>query len=144
MKSFSALFISLFIFIPVFANPDKPGDIKVQMTGMKNDKGFVVVGLYKQSDGFPFDAAKAYKGAKAKVKNGKAVVSFKNIPAGTYAIAVLHDEDDNMKMARKVTGLPDEEYGFSNDAKAIFGPPNFDKASFEHKEQQVIHIQMKL
>jgi uncharacterized protein (DUF2141 family) len=27
-------------------------------------------------------------------------------------------------------GIPKEQYGFSNNARALFGPPNFEDASF--------------
>ncbi|MDI3320433.1 DUF2141 domain-containing protein [Pinibacter soli] len=127
-----------------FRKTEKSGSLKVTLTGMRNDKGTVLVGLYKTENGFPFDATKAFKGAKAEIKNGNAEVDFEDIPSGVIAIAALHDEDNNMQMARKPNGLPDEEYGFSNDAKATFGPPKFDKASFEHTGDQVISIKMKI
>lgn len=143
MKSVIIALIGCLFGFAAYTDPVKPSAIKVKMTGMKNDKGYALVGLYNEKDGFPFDVKKAFKGAKAKVLNGNAAVSFKKVPQGTYAIAVLHDEDNNMKMARKVTGLPREEYGFSNDAKATFGPPKFEKASFFHNGEQVISIRMK-
>jgi uncharacterized protein (DUF2141 family) len=123
---------------------NKSGSLRVTLSGMRNDKGTVLVGLYKTEDGFPFDAAKAFKGAKAGIKNGNAEVDFEDVPSGVFAIAALHDEDNNMQMARKPNGLPDEEYGFSNDARATFGPPKFDKACFEHTGEQVISIKMKI
>ncbi|WP_262902024.1 DUF2141 domain-containing protein [Pinibacter aurantiacus] len=123
---------------------EKSGSLKVTLAGMRNDKGTVLVGLYKTEDGFPFNAVKAFKGAKAEIKDGNAEVDFEDVPSGVFAIAALHDEDNNMQMARKPNGLPNEEYGFSNDAKATFGPPTFDKASFEHTGDQVISIKMKI
>ena len=50
---------------------------------------------------------------------------------GRYAIAVHHDENDNKEMDLGLLGIPKEGYGFSNNARVIFGPPVFDAASFD-------------
>lgn len=50
---------------------------------------------------------------------------------GDYAIAIYHDEDDNHDFDRTFVGLPDEGYGFSNDAETIIGPPSYEDARFE-------------
>ena len=49
------------------------------------------------------------------------------IPPGTYAIGVYIDE--NEKLDTNFLGIPKEQYGFSNNAKA-FGIPKFEAASF--------------
>ncbi|MEM9692573.1 MAG: DUF2141 domain-containing protein [Myxococcota bacterium] len=41
---------------------------------------------------------------------------FRNLPRGTYAIASLHDEDDDLEMD-KTLGLPTEGYCMSRDAE---------------------------
>ncbi|MDH7460830.1 DUF2141 domain-containing protein [Chitinophagaceae bacterium 26-R-25] len=143
MKIYLLCLVTLLTFTS-YKKTDKSGSLKVTLTGMRNDKGTVLVGLYKTEDGFPFEVVKAFKGAKAEIKDGNAEVDFEDVPSGVFAIAALHDEDNNMQMARKPNGLPNEEYGFSNDAKATFGPPAFDKASFEHTGDQVISIKMKI
>jgi uncharacterized protein (DUF2141 family) len=58
------------------------------------------------------------------------VVSFGSLRPGTYAVAVLHDENENGKMDFNFLGMPLEGYGFSNDASALFGPPSFANAAF--------------
>ncbi|MCP4088374.1 MAG: DUF2141 domain-containing protein [Gammaproteobacteria bacterium] len=54
---------------------------------------------------------------------------FKSVPAGWFVIAVLHDADSNKEMATNALGIPKEGYGFSNNPKSYFGPPDFDKAA---------------
>ncbi|WP_428375131.1 DUF2141 domain-containing protein [Lichenicoccus sp.] len=46
--------------------------------------------------------------------------------AGTYAVAIYHDENDNHHFDRNFLGLPAEGYGFSNNAAPLFAPPRFD------------------
>lgn len=49
---------------------------------------------------------------------------------GRYAIALYHDEDANGKLNKTWIGIPDEGFGFSNDAPAPLRAPRFDEAAF--------------
>ena len=42
-----------------------------------------------------------------------------------------------------IIGLPIEQFGFSNDAMGIIGPPTYEKASFLVNENKLIKIKMK-
>ena len=119
------------------------GNLTVEITGLHNNKGNVLLSLYNQKDGFPSNPAKAYSKDKAPIKDGKALFEYKALPAGTYAIAVLHDENENLKMDTKFLGLPKEGYGFSQDPILYFGPPSFKNASFQHSSEQTIRIAIK-
>ena len=52
------------------------------------------------------------------------------LPPGTYAIGIFHDVNLNNKMDNNFFGVPKEQFGFSNNARALFGPPNFEDAAF--------------
>ena len=65
-----------------------------------------------------------------KVRDKQARCDFEDIPAGTYALAVVHDENMNGKLDTNWLGIPVEGYGFSNDAKSLNGAPSFSDASF--------------
>jgi uncharacterized protein (DUF2141 family) len=52
------------------------------------------------------------------------------VPAGSYAVVVFHDENDNGKIDRSVLGIPREDYGFSNNPKLLLRKPTFDEARF--------------
>ncbi len=66
------------------------------------------------------------------VPAGKQVTfSFKGVKPGRYAIALLHDENDNGKADRALMMMPTEGYGFSRDAKVRMGPPKFNSAAIE-------------
>ena len=53
------------------------------------------------------------------------------LPPGTYAIGIFHDVNLNNKMDNNFFGTPKEQYGFSNNARALLGPPAFEAAMFE-------------
>lgn len=53
-----------------------------------------------------------------------------DIPPGTCALAVIHDEDMNGKLATNWMGVTRQGYGFSNDVEGTMGAPSFEAASF--------------
>ncbi len=67
-----------------------------------------------------------------KVPTRTARCDFLEVPAGTYALVVLHDENMNARADYNWIGLPKEGYGFSNDARGTLGAPSFSQASFAY------------
>jgi len=59
------------------------------------------------------------------------VLRFRNVAPGTYAIALLHDENGNGRADRALSMIPREGFGFSRDAPVRFGPPSFAAAAME-------------
>jgi uncharacterized protein (DUF2141 family) len=57
-------------------------------------------------------------------------IIFTDVAPGTYAIAMVHDENANNKMDTGFMGLPKEGFGFSRNPAIIMGPPKFSGASF--------------
>jgi uncharacterized protein (DUF2141 family) len=100
----------------------------IEMSGFRNDKGVAAVALFTSSAGFPDKADKAARRMEVAIKGGRARAVVRGLPAGTYAVAVLHDEDRNHKMKTGLMGIPKEGYGASRDARGRFGPPKFDDA----------------
>ncbi len=118
------------ILLPSFA-PQEKSNLTIVVSGLRSSDGAVLLSLYNRADGFPRNPHAAIRKEKLPIVNGTATVSFKGLPYGSYAAALLHDENNNLDMDFNSLGMPREGYGFSNDAKARFGPPKFDKAAFK-------------
>jgi uncharacterized protein (DUF2141 family) len=103
--------------------------LNVRVRGLRNERGRVAVALFASERDFP-DQKRALAGRVTKIEGGRAAVTFTGLKPGVYAVAVLHDENDNAKMDFNFLGMPTEGYGFSNDASAPFGPPSFAAAAF--------------
>lgn len=58
------------------------------------------------------------------------VVRFDNLPEGTYGAAIFLDENRNGKLDRNLVGWFKEPFGFSERARARFGPPKWEDARF--------------
>lgn len=133
---FTALFIQS---LPALAcaHSAQPG-IHVEILGIRNSAGAVACALFESVEGFPREFLRnAINIVMMKVRAEKAHCDFLDIPPGTYALAVIHDENLDGKLATNLMGVPTEGYGFSNDAKAFFGPPSFDAASFSYDGQEL-------
>jgi len=115
------------------------GLLRIEVTNLRSSKGFVLVSLYNNAKDFPENAERAVGKTRVAIQGGKAIASFSDLPQGKYAAAILHDQNDNLKMDFNAVGIPKEGYGFSNNAKGMFGPPAFAKAAFQvDGEKQIV------
>lgn len=105
-------------------------DIYVEVTNILNQNGKLAIGLYNKNDDTFANMTKYYKGANLDIDDTKVIYEFKNIPNGTYAISVIHDENDNKKLDKNFLGIPTEGYGFSNNIRPAFRGANFDESKF--------------
>ncbi|MFY9288217.1 MAG: DUF2141 domain-containing protein [Alphaproteobacteria bacterium] len=116
------------------AMPAAAADMSIMVPNVESDKG-VVRTFICSSDEFLGDTC-AYKKA-APAKTGPMKFLIKNVPIGTYAIEIYHDENENGKIDFGFLGvLPAEAYGFSR-LGAIYSEPQFTEAAFEVEGQQM-------
>lgn len=126
-----------------FAQPSCPG-IHVRILDIRNSTGAVACALFESPDGFPTEFLhSATNIMMIKVRDTQARCDFEDIPPGTYALAVIHDENMNGKLDTNWLGFPTEGYGFSNDAEALLGAPSFSAASFPY-DGQILSLTISL
>ena len=109
----------------------KKGNLKVVVKNIRNNTGQVGFFLFNTGDGFPGNTDKARLSGFVKIAGNSAEYNFTNLPMGTYAVYVFHDEDNNKKLNTNFIGMPKEGIGVSNNAKGHFGPPKYDDAKFD-------------
>jgi uncharacterized protein (DUF2141 family) len=106
------------------------GELKVMFTGLVSNAGKVRVALVNTKAGYDDEAKFGFKLAEVGVKELKAEHTFSDVPPGIYAIKAFHDQNADKKHNRGLFGQPLEPYGFSNNARGMFGPPPFEKTTF--------------
>lgn len=104
--------------------------LRVEVTGIQGQAGLVRLAVYQGSDGFPAEHERAFLTRVLPASDSRLEASFSEMPAGTYAVAVIHDSNDNGELDKNWVGMPTEGYGVSNDPPARLGPPRFDDARF--------------
>lgn len=118
------------------AAPPPTGEVTVALSGLRSTRGLVQVCLTGNAQAFP-DCRKDPAGRRLTLAASAAKsFSFAGLPAGRYAVALLHDENANGK-ADMALMVPREGFGFSRDAAVSFGPPRFGKAAFTVGDDQV-------
>lgn len=101
----------------------------VVATGLESDRGAVLFHLARTREQFEDDAP-GFRGGEAAPRGGRAAVTFSDLPPGAYAVKLFHDENGNGKLDFAFYGPPAERIGYSNGARARFGPPRWDDARF--------------
>lgn len=143
MKNSIVLFFSILL-IFCFSELRAQYTLSVQLSEVQNSKGNLMVSLYTADN---FLSAKSHA-SKAVIPAGaaKKTVTFNNLTAGTYAVAVCHDENKNGDCDRSVFGFPKEGFGFSNNFKPKFSAPTFRDAAFRlnSNSNQIIRLIYKL
>lgn len=131
MRHGSRPFFALTLALPLIgAGSPALTEVSVVVTDLRNAKGQVLACLTAQPKGFP-DCRKDPAAKQAIVPAGTTVrISFGAVPAGRYAISLIHDENANRKLDLAVM-VPREGYGFSRNAPVRMGPPKFDQAAFD-------------
>lgn len=121
-----------------------PG-IHVEIPNIRNNAGAVACALFSAPEGFPSKFMRfAQKIVMTKVQGREARCDFAGIEPGTYALAVIHDENLNGELDTNFLGVPTEGYGFSSGAEASFSAPSFSDASFAYHNGQVLNLAISL
>lgn len=114
--------------------------LTVEFNITKYNKGSMFFALYDSEKNY---MKSAIRNAKAKVIDKKAIVVIENLPQGSYGFSFFHDVNDNGKLNKNFLGIPKEPYGFSNNEKGAFGPPDFEDIKVEVNEDTTISIKIK-
>lgn len=128
--------------LPLVAGTAAGHDVSLTVTGLRSAKGLVRACLTAQPRAFPDcdrDAAARYLAVPA---GDTVLLDFGPMPAGRYAVAVFHDENENGKLDKRLL-MPREGYGFSRDAAVRFGPPKFAAAAFEVASDTTQSLRMR-
>lgn len=112
-------------------SPPAPAEVTVIATGLRNAKGVVRACMTSQTDHFPTCGDPGVSYTLVSTAAGTVTLTFRGVKPGRYAIALLHDENDNGKADRAAMMIPTEGFGFSRDARVRFGPPRFGAAAFD-------------
>ena len=115
--------------------------LTVLVKNVEYEEGEIRIGLYNAEANW---LEEAYREVAVNSTGAGELVSysFTDLPGGTYAVAVLHDKNNNGKMDIGLTG-PTESYGFSNEASGFLGAPDFSDAAFRLNADQTLTVKLR-
>jgi len=112
------------------AAPAQAGEVVITVTDLRSSKGVVRACMTTRADIFPKCIKDPTAFRTVVPASGKVEIRFTGVKPGQYAIALLHDENDNGKADRALGMMPKEGYGFSRDAPVRMALPRFTDAVF--------------
>jgi uncharacterized protein (DUF2141 family) len=122
--------------VPALANP-----LAVEVTGISDVRGNLMVAVYDSSETFD-GGGKPVAAKRAEVGAETVVVTFDELMPGDHAVKLYHDANGNGELDRNMLGLPTEGYGFSNNG-GRYGPPPFEEARFTIEGATRISIRLR-
>ncbi|WP_367276279.1 DUF2141 domain-containing protein [uncultured Erythrobacter sp.] len=110
--------------------PAAAGNVTITITDLRNTKGVVRACMTTVENVFP-RCRRDPNSHRTVVEAAETItITFDNVEPGEYAIALLHDENEDGKANRVLGMAPKEGYGFSRDAPVRMAPPDWDDAVF--------------
>jgi uncharacterized protein (DUF2141 family) len=105
------------------------GKLEIVMTGFNNNEGDCWFAIDNSKEVYEREDT-VWIGKILPIENKEVIIMIDSLKYGEYAVRVFHDENKNGKLDTDFLGIPDEDYGYSNDASGWFGPPSWEKAKF--------------
>ena len=110
-----------------YSPPDSTGTLVVRVVGLDSNDGTVRIELDTAQT---YGRAESVRLGELSIRDRTAPWTLDDVPHGTYAVALYHDQNDNDELDTNFLGRPQESYGFSNDARGTMGRPDFEEAAF--------------
>jgi|GEM_PF-501915 uncharacterized protein (DUF2141 family) len=101
-------------------------DLTVDVGNITSNRGNIVVTIYATEEDFLEDGLVTMI---QPASPGRMALVFEGLTPGDYTASAHHDEDGDGEMDY-FFGLPQEPYGFSNDARVMLAPPKYEDAVF--------------
>ena len=137
------LFISFSAAIFSSDGAKKRGNLIVKFNGLNSSEGSVIIALCNSDENYK-NHKSPFIGKSVSIDKNTAIIEFDDLPFGEYAIKAFHDEDANNDLNTNFLGIPVEDYGLSNNARGIFGPPSWEDTKFIlSKDVKTVEIVIK-
>jgi len=116
------------------ATAQDPGEtatsIEITIAGFRSSKGVTRIVLCRPGTEFPDCGKAAVRTATVPITDRNAMVTFTDLPSGSYAVSVFHDANSNGKLDTFI-GIPREGYGFSRNPPFRPRAPTFSETEID-------------
>lgn len=116
--------------------------LTVEIKGLKNQKGSLRLSLFSNEQGFPNRSDRAIAFRCVEAKEAPVSVTFDQLAPGRYAVAVIHDANNDGKLNTGILGIPKEGFGFSRNPRIGIGAPSFQDTAISVTGESTIQIKL--
>lgn len=117
--------------------------LTIVVEGMDSAVGNLGVLVFNNNTGWPEDRTAALKDIVVPAEKGTQTVRVPNLPPGNYAVALIHDVNQDHKLDKNWIGKPKEQWGMSDNPHATIKAPSIEKAMFPLNGDKEIRIQLQ-
>ena len=121
-------FVAATAFYAAPAFSESSSTVLIEVSGFKNTRGTLNCRLFTKAADFP--DGEGIVTLRVPITGPNTSCSFSNVEPGTYAVAVVHDENGNGKLDKNFVGVPSEGYGVSNNKTYALSAPKWAESSF--------------
>ena len=124
--------------------PDSTTEYTLTITveGMDSNAGNLGILIFNGPKGWAEDRQSAFRDISFPAQQGTQKVEMK-LPAGKYAVALVHDVNQNHKLDKNWIGMPKEWWGLSNNPHATLKAPPIEKSMFVLEGDKEVRIQLQ-
>jgi uncharacterized protein (DUF2141 family) len=127
---------------PAQARDESASALRLEVSSFRNTKGALSCRLFTDAAGFP--DGEGARTVRAAIAGTQATCVFDDLPAGTYAVAVVHDENGNGRLDKGFLGIPSEGYGVSNNRTYATSSPKWDESRFTVAAREPVTLRVSL
>lgn len=132
MKKLGLIIVFALATIALRAQENKGVTVKVTIENILSDEGKVIGSLHTSET---FMKGPGIINTEVNAVKGEVTLVFKDVEPGTFALMLMHDENENNRMDFEPNGMPKESYATSGDIS--YGPPSFENAKFEVADEDI-------
>ena len=103
-------------------------DLTIKISGAMPNVGQIMVSVFSSEEAYMKEPLR--EDIVPVDETGMSSILFGGLPAQDYAVSLIYDADADGELDTNIFGVPTEAFGFSNGAKAFFGPPDWAAAAF--------------
>ncbi len=115
------------VIISGLATETRAADLYITIAGAAPATGHILLSVFDNADEWMRTPVASRT---LSVSGTGSAIATLDLPPGRYGIAIIHDANGNGVLDTGPLRIPREAFAFSNDARATFGPPSFDRAAF--------------
>ena len=116
--------------------------LRLEVSTFRNAKGTLNCRLFQDAASFP--DGEGSRTVRASISGNQGTCAFDDLPPGTYAVAVVHDENGNGRLDKNFLGLPTEGYGVSNNRTYAASSPRWEESRFTVTPREPLVLKVNL
>jgi uncharacterized protein (DUF2141 family) len=117
--------------------------LTIAVDGVNKLGGNVGILVFNSPKGWAEDRTAALKDISVPAHEGTNKIEIPGLPAGEYAVSLVHDVNVNHKLDKNFLGVPKEQFGLSNNPHVGLKAPPYSSCTFKLTGNMEIQIKMQ-